>query len=359
MSLESAQAIINQDIAEIINEVGIDKFTQLEGSSLWITGPKGLIASYLVDTIAVLNDKHFERPCMVTGLSRSEVTEEARLGHLIDKPEFNFIRHDVIIPFDGFDDFPDFIIHAAGRSTPSHFVNDPIGTIRVNVSALDWLLELSVFSQTVKSFAYFSSSEIYGSPPEWRIPTPETYPGNSPCTGERGCYTEAKKCGEAFCLAYHRKHNIPVKILRPALVYGPGLLLDDGRVLADFMRQGINKTPVTVRDKGQVKRSYCYIKDAIIIFWKIFLDKQTDGQVFNVGNSQEEIRILELACMVHDICGINEPVSTGSVFNTDTSAPDRVCLSMAKFISLFGDIKMTPLREGLKKTIDWNIERRK
>jgi nucleoside-diphosphate-sugar epimerase len=56
------------------------------------------------------------------------------------------------------------------------------------------------------------------------------------CTGPRACYDESKRLGETLCVAFARVRGVPTRMVRPFNNYGPGLAIDDGRVLADFCR---------------------------------------------------------------------------------------------------------------------------
>ena len=80
-----------------------------------------------------------------------------------------------------------------------------------------------------------SSSEIYGDPDNKNIPTKETYNGNVSCTGPRACYDESKRLGETISTTFYNKFKVPIKIVRPFNVYGPGQNLEDGRILPDIM----------------------------------------------------------------------------------------------------------------------------
>lgn len=354
MSLESAQAIINQDVTEIISTVGEGNFLKLSGKELLITGVQGLLGGYITDVLASLNETALRGdPCWVMGLSRSHITKNSRIGHLQNKYGMILHQHDVTKPCHLYN--PKFIIHAAGRSAPAIFVEDPIGTIDVNVTALRWLLELAVGSKT-ESFCWFSSSEIYGNPPPEYIPTPETYRGNSDPLGPRSIYTESKRCGEAMCLAFYTKYHVPVKVFRPALIYGPGFPVDDRRVLSDFTNSGIKGQSIQLQDNGSAKRVYCYIKDAMIIFWKAFLSDK-NGEVFNLGGLPSmEVSIKDMASIVHKICHIGGEPMPG-VSPPMAGSPDRVCLDITKAINTFGYTPVTTLEEGLEKTMRWTKER--
>ena len=52
-------------------------------------------------------------------------------------------------------------------------------------------------------FIFFSSSEIYGNPDVYNIPTQETYKGYVACQGPRCCYDESKRLGETLCYVYN------------------------------------------------------------------------------------------------------------------------------------------------------------
>jgi len=51
----------------------------------------------------------------------------------------------------------------------------------------------------------------------------------------RAVYVESKRYGETLCLSYFRQFKLPVKIIRPFQIFGPGIKQDDGRAIADFL----------------------------------------------------------------------------------------------------------------------------
>lgn len=354
--MKNHQEIITEDIQEIIRNVGLDQFEKLSGKNILITGANGLLASYIVDTIAYLNEHHFNKPCTAVCPIRSPLKEKDRLGHLLDKKDIVFIQHDVVRPL-RIDRHIDFIVHAAGKSTPKYFVSDPIGTIDINTTALRWMLDLAVKDKT-ESFVYFSSAEVYGNLTDENIPTPETCPGSTVTTGPRSCYSESKRCGEALCLAYHRVYSVPVKILRPVTIYGPGLSIYDSRVMSEFMRSAIENKSITMLNEGSAIRNFCYITDATIMFWKIFLSKK-NGEVFNIGHYENGITIRELASIILRLCTGNENNLSfqKSDLNYSESAPMKVYLDMSKVLNMFGYKAKVKIEDGLKRTIDWNISK--
>lgn len=358
MQLDMTQTIIAEDVDQIIQDVGIETFRPLEGSRVLITGPCGLIASYLVETIVRLNETHFSSPCEVIGISRSTI-EHGRLGHLVNDPHIQFWIGDASKEFINAGERPfDFLIHAAGRSAPQVFTHDPIGTIQVNINGLQWILEHAQLHHS-KSVLYVSSSEIYGNPPSQWIPTQETYAGMTSSLGLRSCYTESKRCAEALCMAYIRMHALPINIVRPALVYGPGVPLTDHRVLFEFLRRALSGYPIALQDSGEARRAYCYVTDAVTMMWKILLSEHY-GEVFNVGNQREEISIVDLARLIHTVCEVAIPpaIPSSSTQRDDLlDAPNRVCLDMTKMTLDFGFEAKVSLHDGLQRTVAWYRER--
>ena len=152
-------------------------------------------------------------------------------------------------------------------------------------------------------------------------------------------------------------YEVPVKIARPFIVYGPGLPIDDRRVIADFMRSGIEVKPIEMLSEGLDTRSYCYISDATVLFFRL-LFSEYNCDPFNIANDAEEISIRRLAELVHEICGIKQEVTvknrvTDTKFISD--APNRVCPSIEKATELLGYSPKVDMKEGLKRTIDWNL----
>src|SRR6185312_13510212 len=160
-------------------------------------------------------------------------------------------------------------VHSAGFSAPAKFQENPLATIDVNVNGIRWLLELAKEKKS-ESLLYMSSGEIYGNPPAEWLPTPETYPGNVRTDSLRACYTESKRLAETLCVVYAEKFSVPAKIARPFIVYGPGLsAAQDRRVMADFIRSGLEGKPISMMSPGRDTRSYCYITDAMVAFFEI------------------------------------------------------------------------------------------
>lgn len=322
----------------------------LEGTTWLISGGGGFIGSYFLDLLSVCNERVFRRPCRVLCIDNFRTGLAARVRHLADKEHFHFLQADITKPVTILGDVH-YIIHAASIASPPIYRQFPLETIAVNVTGLNNLLELAL-TKDIKSFLFFSSSEIYGDPSPENIPTPEDYKGNVSCTGPRACYDESKRLGETLAVSYFRQYRLPVKIVRPFNIYGPGLHPEDRRVLPDFSRGALLEKKIRLFSDGTPTRSFCYIRDGLAGFLAVLISDY-NGEAFNIGNDQE-ISMLELARLVAEMVGgveIEFQQSPEGDYLTDN--PRRRCPDLTKARTLLGYRPQVSLEAGLRRMLAW------
>ena len=347
--------MLSKRIIQDINDEIIPDFKSylngLAGKKIFITGGDGFIASYLVDTF-VMHNKLIERPCKLIVADKNPITEKSRLSHLLEDPNVTFISCDVGKPFK-IPEKVDIIIHAASRANPKAFLEDPIDTIDANVNGVRTLLEYAK-ENPIEQFIFFSTNEIYGNPLPEFIPTPETYPGNIDCTDPRSCYAGSKRFSETLCMTFYRQFNVPVKIIRILLAYGPGMK-DDGKVITDFFHKGISDKKIALRDKGTSLRSFCYISDVVKEILKVMSEGKL-GEVYNIGNDLENISIRHLAETIAKIMDnniivkVNDRAIPKEIYGVDNRHPN-----LTKIRNLGVEPKVL-LEEGLKRLREHFIE---
>ena len=321
----------------------------LEGTTWLISGGGGFIGSYFLDLLSVCNERVFRRPCRVLCIDNFRTGLAARVRHLADKEHFHFLQADITKPVTILGDVH-YIIHAAGIASPPIYRQFPLETIAVNVTGLitSWV----ALTKDIKSFLFFSSSEIYGDPSPENIPTPEDYKGNVSCTGPRACYDESKRLGETLAVSYFRQYRLPVKIVRPFNIYGPGLHPEDRRVLPDFSRGALLEKKIRLFSDGTPTRSFCYIRDGLAGFLAVLISDY-NGEAFNIGNDQE-ISMLELARLVAEMVGgveIEFQQSPEGDYLTDN--PRRRCPDLTKARTLLGYRPQVSLEAGLRRMLAW------
>lgn len=340
--------VIMRDMAEIAERLE-SLAERFAGKTVLITGASGVLPGYLADTIAYLNQHILRNPAQLLLLTRTNPAPMSRLAHLVGRADVRFLIQDVRAPLP-VDEPLHFVIHAASPATPQRFREDPVGAVEANSTALQQLLDHARHS-SIESFLYFSSSEIYGTPEPEDIPTPETYLGRFDFTASRSFYAEAKRFGETLCAAYATQYGLPVKVVRPFHVHGPGLRLDDGRIIAAMILQGLEGGPLTLQSDGSATRTYGYVSDATVGFIQTLLS-DANGEAFNIGADAPETSILQLATTISHLLGIHEPVKVGPT-PPDAGSPGRACPDLSKIRTLVGYAPQVSLEAGLERTIEW------
>jgi UDP-glucuronate decarboxylase len=338
--------------ADYISSKMAGAIRRLSGTTLLITGAAGFLGSYLLDVLAAFNRRiDASSPCRIIAEDNFATGISARIAHLADNPNFTFVHGDVTKPLKH--DMPvDWIIHAAGIASPTFYRRLPLETIAVNVDGTRNALELAR-QHKVKSMIFMSSSEIYGDPESNAVPTPETYVGRVSCTGPRACYDESKRLGETLCTVYHRLHKVPVKMVRPFNVYGPGQRIDDKRIIPDLMTAALTGKPIVLYSDGNATRSFCYVRDFARGALHVLLC-DANGEAFNVGND-EEISIGALAKLMCEIAG-NPPLPVEYRASKDThyltDNPQRRCPDLRKLHSMVGYRPEVSVKDGLRRTLE-------
>lgn len=342
--------IIRQDIEQIAKTIKKEAKI-LEDKTVLISGGAGFLGRYIVGTIHYLNKNIFKKPCTIICVDNYITGIKNRLLVDSDSNDVRILEQDVTKSFQ-VDGPIDYIIHAAGLASPVYYRKYPIETIESAIFGAKNLLELAR-KKKIKGFLFFSSSEIYGDPDPNFIPTPETYRGNVSCIGSRACYDESKRLGETICMTYHDLYNIPVKIVRPFNVFGPGMRPDDFRVVPMFLSSALKGKALPVHDEGNQTRTFCYISDAIIGFLKVLLSSKK-GEVYNVGNEENEINMMSLAQIVSELFENKIEINKISYpANYPQDEPRRRCPDLNKIRSELAFKPQIGLRPGLKRTISW------
>lgn len=323
----------------------------LEGKTLLISGGSGFIGSYINAFLYLLNKHFLKKPVQV--ISVDNYITGSRKNFIIDiKDEnFKFLHHDVRLPLNT-QEKVDYIIHAAGLASPFYYKKYPLETIESAVIGAKNLLELARLNK-VESFLFFSSSEIYGDPDPSAVPTPETYAGHVSSVGPRACYDESKRLAETLCMTYYQLYKVPVRIIRPFNVYGPGMRHTDYRVIPTFLYTGLRGKNLPVHDKGIQTRTFCYITDALTAIFKVLLSGRA-GEVYNVGNDKPEVSMYELASIICELLGngVKPRLKTYPSYYP-AGEPQRRCPDLTKIKTELGYMPKIDLRLGLKRSLDW------
>lgn len=253
-----------------------------------VTGAAGFLGSHICDFLLA-------RGHQVVGVDNFITGSVENIEHLFGRDDFLFIKHDVT----NYLHVPgrlDAVMHFASPASPIDYMKFPIPTLKVG--ALGSHKALGLAKEKGAVFMLASTSEVYGDPQS--SPQKEDYWGNVNPVGPRGVYDEAKRFAEAMTMAYHRFHDVDVRIVRIFNTYGPRMRLDDGRAVPNFMSQALRGKPLTLYGDGSQTRSLCYVDDLVRGLYALL--RSGLNTPVNLGNP-EELTMLELARTVKRICG--------------------------------------------------------
>jgi dTDP-glucose 4,6-dehydratase len=300
-----------------------------------VSGAAGFIASHLCDRL-------IERGWEVMGLDNFVTGAPANIAHLRGHPRFQLLRHDVSRPLQ-IAGKVDYVLHFASPASPVDFPSMPIQIVKVGTLGTHNMLGLALANDA--RFLLASTSEVYGDPVVH--PQPEEYWGNVNPIGPRGCYDEAKRCAEAFTMAYHRAHGLDTRIMRIFNTFGPRMRLDDGRVIPNFFTQALRGEPLTVYGDGGQTRSLCYVDD--LVDGALAVLDGPDPMPFNIG-TQDEVTMLQLAELVKRVTGSCSEIQFRPLPQDD---PRQRRPDTTRAGRILGWAPRTPMEDGLSRTLEY------
>ena len=268
--------------------------TQMDHSTVFITGATGLIGSQLVKALLRFNDL-FSKKIHVVGISRGKEKAACVLKNSLGRDDFEMLYADVK---DGicYDSSVDYIIHGANTTSSLEYVNKPVETIRSIVEGTDRMLSFAA-EKKVKSFVYLSSMEMYGRPqPDEKAVTEETKGFLDPLN-VRSSYSEGKRMAECLCVSYAKEYDISVKIARLSQVFGADVNPDDNRIFVQMAKSVLNQRDIVLHTQGNSTGNYCYTRDAVSAIL-LLLIKGENGEAYNVVNEETNRTIRQMAEMV-------------------------------------------------------------
>ena len=297
-----------------------------------VTGGAGFLGSHLCDRLLAQGEEVLCMDNFFTGRRKN-------VAHLLDNPNFELMRHDVVDPFKV---EVERIYNLACPASPVHYQFNPIKTVKTSVMGAINCLGLA--KRVGARILQASTSEVYGDPEVH--PQPESYRGNVNPIGLRACYDEGKRCAETLFFDYHRENAVDMRVVRIFNTYGPRMLPNDGRVVSNFIVQALQGEDLTIYGDGSQTRSFCFVDDLVEAMMRTMEQDQTVGPL-NIGNPVE-FTIRELA---EQVLGKIEGSSTIVEQELPSDDPMQRKPDISLALKVLGWSPKIELSEGLDRTI--------
>jgi UDP-glucuronate decarboxylase len=300
-----------------------------------VTGGAGFLGSHICDRLV-------EQGHDVICLDNFFTSQKINVAHLLSRPNFELIRHDVTHPVWL---EVDEIYNMACPAAPGHYQFNPIKTMKTSVMGA--INVLGMAKRCRAKVLQASTSEVYGDPTVH--PQPESYRGNVNPIGPRACYDEGKRAAETLFFDYHRSNRVNIRVVRIFNTYGPRMHPFDGRVVSNFIRQALAGEDITIFGDGSQSRSFCYVDDLVEAIIRMMNAPDDFVGPVNIGNPVE-FTMLDLARQVIELTGSRSKLVHRPLPPDDpTQRQPDIRLARERL----GWEPTVPLRDGLMKTIDY------
>ena len=146
------------------------------------------------------------------------------------------------------------------------------------------------------------------------------------------------------------QYGLSVTIARPSRVYGPTMLAEDNKAIAQFIHNVVQGEDIVLKSHGKQRYSYTYMLDVATAFLAVLLCGK-DGEAYNVADEHSVVTLGGLAeamarengCQV--VYDLSADTGAAGYSNLLNGVMD------AEKLRALGWQAMVPLEEGVKKTI--------
>lgn len=320
-----------------------------------VTGGAGFIGSHLCNALC--------KNSFVICIDDLSGGSEKNIDHLLSLENFRFINHnlkdelnleerqelkDVDLRFQGIQE----LYHLAALTSPKDFEKQKLEIFDTNIEATRNALDIA--RKHSSKFLFASSSVVYGKRPDNNTFFQEDYYGYVDPLGPRACYDEGKRAAESLVSTYREKYSLDAKIARLFRVYGPGMKINDGHMLPDFVLSALEGKDLIIHGDESFSTSLCYVSDITEAMIKMM---ELDGDVgpLNLGSDQD-YKLSDVAQRIIEIARDFSPDAKKSkiaygdplLFMTPLGLP-----SIKKAKEKIGWLPIITLDTGLRNMVDY------
>lgn len=322
-----------------------------EKKNVIVTGGAGFLGSHLCERL--LKEAHV---ICIDDLMNSSIQN---IDHLLQYPDFEFIKYDVNKPID-LDDFPELakfkvkfqgiqeIYHLACPTSPKNFEDLKIRSLLANSQSMISTLDLAAAYKA--KYVFSSSSVVYGPATLENNFFSEDYKGIVDHLNPRACYDEGKRFAETCVYTYRQVYGLDAKIARIFTTYGPRMKLFDGLLIPDFILNAVQGQNLTIYGDESLVQSLCYVTDVVDGLVRL-MHADVNVNLVNFGHDTVH-KMVDVAQKIIDMTNSTSQIvfEDPLEFLTTKGIPD---LRRAK--EKLDWIPLVSLEDGLQRTIDYTI----
>jgi UDP-glucose 4-epimerase len=239
-----------------------------------------------------------------------------------------------------------YLFNLAGQTSHMDSMQDPFTDLDINARSQLSILEACRKHNPRIKIVFASTRQIYGRPDY--LPVDEKHPLRP--VDVNGVN---KVAGEHYHLLYNNVYGIRACVLRLTNTYGPRMRVKDARqtFVGIWIRLLLEGKPFEVWDGHQL-RDFTYVDDAVEAMLLAAGRKDSSGRAFNLGGD-EVVSLRQLAELLVEANG-------GGDFLQKSFPEDRKRIDIGDFYADYRSIReafgwkpRVPLREGLRRTLDY------
>ena len=311
----------------------------IKNKRIFITGGAGFIGSTLIGKLIEDNEI-----VAYDNLARNSLQHKAFKDH----KNLKLVQGDVL-DFDALSkamDGADIIVHCAAIAGIDTVVVSPVRTMRVNMVGSANVLEAASKLKHCDRVVCFSTSEVFGQRAFRASESDATITG---AVGEaRWTYAVSKLAEEHLAQAYNQETGMPVAVVRPFNVYGPGQVGEGA--LRNFVQRALRDEEIQIHGDGTQIRAWCYVDDMVAGVMLGLTHPNAVGESFNIGNARAVTTIYGLASTIVRVLGSKSRIT---FVNKDYADVELRVPSVEKARELLGFEAKVDLEEGIERTGEW------
>lgn len=312
---------------------------QISGKRVFITGGGGFIGSTLAGKLVEQN-----QVILYDNLTRNTLKNQPFKDH----PNLQLIQGD-ILDFEKLESSmqgANLVIHCAAIAGIDTVIKKPVSTMRVNMIGSANVLEAASRLSQLDRLVCFSTSEVFGQQAFNSNETDKTVMGQ---VGEaRWTYAVSKLAEEHLAIAYYQEKALPVTVVRPFNVYGPGQVGEGAMRL--FIQKAIKNEPLEIHGDGTQIRAWCYVDDMINGTIRALINPAAIGESFNIGNQKAVVTIYGLA---NTIIRVLKSQSNIVFIKKNYADVELRIPAVKKAKEVLGFEAEVDLEEGIKRTAEY------